>query len=103
MRWSPPEQKASVPAPVRMTTPILGSSRAASKALDISNTVAGRNALRTSGRLIVILAMPSQVSYRMSSYWPERRQVPLVRVVRPFKLALREQSLALFESYADAG
>ena len=40
----------------------LGSSRATSNALDISNTVVGRKALRTSGRLIVILAMPSQVS-----------------------------------------
>jgi len=71
MRWSPPEQKASVPAPVRMTTPISGSSRAMSNARIISNTVVGRNALRTSGRLIVILAMPSQVSYRMSSYSPD--------------------------------
>src|SRR6267143_3234597 len=97
MRWSPPEQNASVPAPVRMTTPIFGSSRATSNALDISNTVVGRNALRTSGRLIVILAMPSHVSYTMSSYWPARLQVPLTRVARPFKLALLEQSLALFE------
>ena len=62
MRWSPPEQKASVPAPVRMTTPIDGSLRAASNAADISVTVVGRNALRTFGRLIVILAIPSQVS-----------------------------------------
>jgi hypothetical protein len=62
MRWSPPEQKASVPAPVRMTTPTFGSSRATSKAFAISDTVVGRNALRTSGRLIVIFATPFQVS-----------------------------------------
>ena len=41
---------------------MVGSSRAASKARDISKTVVGRKALRTSGRLMVILAMPSQVS-----------------------------------------
>jgi len=45
-----------------MTTPISGSSRATSKAFDISKTVVGRNAFRTSGRLIVILAIPSHVS-----------------------------------------
>ena len=40
-------------------------------ACDSSNSVTGRNALRTSGRLIVILAMPSAVSYTMSVYsWP---------------------------------
>src|SRR5579884_538793 len=54
-----------------MITPTDGSSRARSNASDISITVWGRNALRTSGRLIVIFAMPSpDVSYRMSSYSP---------------------------------
>jgi hypothetical protein len=33
--------------------------RASSSAWIISSTVSGRNALRTSGRLIVIFAMPS--------------------------------------------
>ena len=45
-----------------MITPIDGSSLAAVKAAESSNKVAGRNAFRTSGRLIVILAMPSAVS-----------------------------------------
>ncbi len=62
MRWSPPEQNALSPAPVRMITPIDGSSRAALNACASSNRVCGRNALRTSGRLMVILAMPSAVS-----------------------------------------
>ncbi len=71
MRWSPPEQNAWSPSPVRMITPTAGSSRASVKACGSSNTVSGRKALRTSGRLIVILAMPSAVSYRMSEYsWP---------------------------------
>jgi hypothetical protein len=51
-----------VPAPVKMITPVSGSSRAVLNALDSSNKVVGRNAFRTSGRLIVILAMPSPVS-----------------------------------------
>jgi hypothetical protein len=45
-----------------MITPISGSSRASSNASRSSNSVRGRNALRTSGRQIVILAMPSAVS-----------------------------------------
>jgi hypothetical protein len=57
-----------VPAPVKMTTPTFSSSRAASIARIISATVRGRNAFFTSGRLIVIFAMPSgEVSYLMSS------------------------------------
>ncbi len=36
-----------------------GSSRASANAACISRTVSGRKALRTSGRLMVILAMPS--------------------------------------------
>ena len=56
---SPPEQKAFSPAPVRITTPIVASSRASSSARIISTTVCGRNALRTRGRLIVIFAIPS--------------------------------------------
>jgi hypothetical protein len=38
---------------------MLASSRTSSNARIISLTVRGRNALRTSGRLIVIFAMPS--------------------------------------------
>jgi hypothetical protein len=62
MRWSPPEQKASLPSPVRTTTPTAGSSRASSKAACSSNRVLGRNALRTSGRQMVTFAIPSAVS-----------------------------------------
>src|SRR4029077_5948614 len=76
-----------------MTTPIFGSSRALSNALDISNTVVGRKALRTSGRLIVILAIPSQVSYTTPSYTPPSAQP--ARLERPSKLPLLERSLAL--------
>jgi len=43
-RWSPPEQKASGPSPVRMITPIAGSSRAISNAWESSNSVFGRKA-----------------------------------------------------------
>ena len=39
-----------------------GSSLATLNACWSSNSVVGRNALRTSGRLIVIFAMPSDVS-----------------------------------------
>jgi hypothetical protein len=58
-RWSPPEQNASGPSPVSTITPTDVSSRARSSASEISTIVLGRNALRTSGRSIVILAMPS--------------------------------------------
>ena len=61
-RWSPPEQKASGPSPVSTITPTEVSSRARSSASEISISVCGRNALRTSGRSIVILAIPSAVS-----------------------------------------
>jgi hypothetical protein len=44
---------------VRTITPTDSSSRATSNARISSITVCGRNALRTSGRLIVIFAMPS--------------------------------------------
>ena len=47
------------PSPVSTITPIAVSSRASSSAAEISMTVRGRNALRTSGRAIVIFAMPS--------------------------------------------
>src|SRR6267143_3727448 len=67
MRWSPPEQNASLPSPVKTTTPTSGSSRASLNAHDISKRVWGRNALRTSGRSMVIFAMPCHFSYRMSS------------------------------------
>ena len=59
MRWSPPEQKASVPAPVKMIEPTSMSSRARAKASRSSARVGGRKALCFSGRLIVILAMLS--------------------------------------------
>ena len=51
------------------------SSRASFRACEISIRVCGRNALCTSGRQIVIFAMPSSVvSYRMSSYLPDSCQ-----------------------------
>ena len=62
IRISPPEQKASSPAPVKMITPTESSSRAILKASASSKRVWGRNALCTSGRLIVIFAMPSATS-----------------------------------------
>jgi len=49
-------------SPVKMITPTSVSSRARSNASDTSTSVCGRNALRTSGRLIVIFAMPSPLS-----------------------------------------
>src|SRR4051812_37208794 len=49
-----------------MMTPTSGSSRASSNASRSSNNVRGRKALRTSGRQIVILAIPSAVSYATS-------------------------------------
>ena len=52
-----------------MITPTVVSSRAFSRASETSISVSGRKALCTSGRLIVIFAMPSpDSSYRMSSY-----------------------------------
>jgi len=59
IRWSPPEQNASVPAPVKTTVATSMSSRALVKASRSSASVGGRNALRTSGRLIVIFAIAS--------------------------------------------
>src|SRR5438046_2063799 len=55
-----------------MITPTDSSSRAASNARIISTTVCGRNALRTSGRVIVIFASPGgdEAAARMSSYSP---------------------------------
>src|SRR3954465_9056146 len=53
-----------------MITPTEVSSRARSNASDNSITVSGRKALRTSGRSIVIFAMPSATSYLMSVYSP---------------------------------
>lgn len=64
--WSPPEQKALLPAPVRMMTPMLESVLASRKAWIISFVVFGVNALWTWGRLIVILAMPLFFSYKIS-------------------------------------
>ena len=61
-RWSPPEQNALSPSPVRMTTPTSVSSRAASSAAPTSTSVCGRKALWTSGRSIVIFAIPSPFS-----------------------------------------
>src|SRR5215469_6342116 len=51
-----------------MITPISASSLATLNACESSNSVVGLKAFRTSGRLMVILAMPSAVSYRMSVY-----------------------------------
>src|SRR5215212_6735968 len=68
--WSPPEQKASGPSPVRIMTPVSWSSRASSRAFCISMTVSGRNAFLTSGRFMVIFAIPSAFSYLMSSNTP---------------------------------
>src|SRR3954462_12253743 len=54
-----------------MITPTSRSSRARSSASETSISVCGRKALRTSGRLIVILAIPSPLSsYLMSLYSP---------------------------------
>src|SRR5215510_10342924 len=53
-----------------MITPVRSSSLATVKACWSSKRVWGRNALRTSGRLIVIFAIPSEVSYLMSVYSP---------------------------------
>src|SRR5215210_987067 len=68
--WSPPEQNASGPSPVRMMTPVSWSSWASSRALCISMTVSGRKAFLTSGRFMVIFAIPSAFSYLMSSNSP---------------------------------
>src|SRR3954447_9505940 len=80
MRWSPPEQNASGPSPVRTITPTSRSSRARSRASLISIKVRGRKALRTSGRSIVIFAIPSAVSYRMSVYSPAGCHSRAVRI-----------------------
>src|SRR3569832_666404 len=48
-------------------TPMSESSRAMSSASFISDTVSGRNALRTSGLLIVIFAIPSSVRSNLMS------------------------------------
>src|SRR6202035_281732 len=50
-----------------MTTPISASSRAMSNASFNSLTVSGRKALRISGRLMVILATPSEVRWYLMS------------------------------------
>jgi len=59
IRWSPPEQNASSPAPVKTIAATSMSSRARPKASRSSASVCGRKALWTSGRLIVILAIAS--------------------------------------------
>ena len=51
-----------LPAPVKMIAPTSRSSRARPKASRSSASVCGRKALRTSGRSIVILAIPSAFS-----------------------------------------
>ena len=53
-----PEQNALSPIPVNTTTPISARSRQIAIASSISKLVCGRNALYTSGRFIVILAIP---------------------------------------------
>ena len=60
--WSPPEQNASGPSPVSTITPTAPSLRAICSARSTSTRVCGLKALRTSGRAIVILAIPSAVS-----------------------------------------
>jgi hypothetical protein len=47
---------------VSTITPTAVSSRARSSAFEISISVSGRKALRTSGRSIVIFAIPSAIS-----------------------------------------
>src|SRR5262249_8856413 len=64
--WSPPEQNASVPAPVKMITPMPGSSRATLNACEISHSVVRPPAFRTLVWLMVIFATPSAVSSTMS-------------------------------------
>src|SRR5579884_3855096 len=107
-----------------MITPTSGSSRARSKASIISITVSGRKALRTSGRSIVILAMPAfsavDFSLRMSSYSAAAfqlvtaAQTTVSRVydwlaratlARPERTAIeyRDQSLRYHELAARAG
>jgi hypothetical protein len=54
------------PLPVRRTTPTFGSSRTFSKASRSSYSVSGRKALRTSGRLKAMRAMPSALWNVMS-------------------------------------
>ncbi len=51
-----------VPAPVRMIAPTSRSSRARAKASRSSASVCGRKAFRSSGRLMVSLAIPSAFS-----------------------------------------
>ena len=57
--WSLPEQKALGPEPEITTTLISESLPASSRASDISSVVRPRMALYTSGRLMVIQAIPS--------------------------------------------
>ena len=54
-----PSRRPRSPAPVKMIAPTSRSSRARENASRSSASVWGRKALRTSGRLIVILAIPS--------------------------------------------
>ena len=54
---------------MRMTTPIDVSARQSSKALISSMIVCGRKALRTSGLLMVILAMPSSTRSKSRSWY----------------------------------
>ena len=61
-RTSPPTQNARSPAPVKTITPTDSSSAAASNASQSSSIVWPRNALRRSGRLIVIVARPPPTS-----------------------------------------
>src|SRR5215203_4900783 len=61
-----------------MITPVSRSSRASSRAFCISMTVSGRKAFLTSGRFMVIFAIPSAFSYLMSSNSPADSQATLV-------------------------
>src|SRR5690625_123455 len=66
--WSPPEQNALSPSPVKTITPMDESSRASENASIISWTVNGVNALCTSGRLIDTFATPLYFLYLISLY-----------------------------------
>src|SRR5260370_35521616 len=66
--WSPPVQNALSPAPVKTTTPTALSHDAELSASMSSSQVCPRKALYLLGRLIVIRATPSRISYRISVY-----------------------------------
>ena len=108
-RWSPPEQKASGPSPVSTITPTEVSSRARSSASEISISVWGRNALRTSGLSIVILAIPSAslvadvlvARRRPASRPPARSSAPPARGSSPWR-PWRRRTISPLEEWLTA-